>query len=212
MTAHLLEKIDWSRIDIDHSLEHSYKDFHAKGLDYLCLVRTPALTVKAYFFEGDAEVASEVVNPHDHRYPFMTQCYSGTIVNKRYRVPPCWDGESIGDECGPMYNVFHYRTPLLGGNGFEHIDAIPLQQYQTEYAPAGHRYWQNADEFHTIKVFERDTVIVIAQYADVVPEDEPTVMFSQAAEPPNLDGLYSKFKADQLVKRIGQLRELAGKL
>lgn len=73
-------------VHLDEILAHSFTDFHAKGLDYLCLLRSPEITVKAYFFEGDVASAPEVVVPHDHRYCFNTRvlgrCY--TSHSSRY--------------------------------------------------------------------------------------------------------------------------------
>lgn len=212
--THLLSDFAWGDIDIDQVVEHSYKDFHAKGLDYLCLSRSPEATLKVYFFaEGmDSQEVGEVVNPHDHRYDFLTQCLSGVIRNKWYRTPPCWDGESIGDECGPMYDVFEWRTPLLGGNGFTHIDCIPLQQHRHRDCRPGVPYFMHANELHTIQVMAPETCIAIHQYEDTVAVDQPTHTFARGSEPPDLSGLYTKFTADQVVKRLALLREMVDRL
>lgn len=211
----ILSDFGWNAIDVDTVIDNSYKDFHAKGLDYLCLHRSPELTLKAYFFaEGmESQKVGEVINPHDHRYNFLTQCFSGVIENQWYRPPPCWDGESIGDECGPMYDVYEWRTPLLGGTrvGFEYIDSIPLQRHRVSQFKTGQQYLMQAAEFHTIRVVERETCIVLRQYEDVVPADLPTHTFTQSSEPPSLDGLYNRFSADQAVKRIELLQGLAAK-
>lgn len=211
---HLLSDLNWNDLDIDTAVENSYKDFHSKGLDYLCLYRSPELTIKAYFFaEGmDSQEVSEVVNPHDHRYDFDTQCFSGVIRNKWYRFPPSWDGESIGDECGPMYTAFEWRTPLLGGDGFTHIDAVPLEQHRWRSYSPGERYYMHADELHTIEVLAPETCIVLAQYEDRVPVHHPTHTFTREATPPDISGLYNKFTADQAVKQLRLLQDLAGKL
>ena len=51
-------------LNIDNVIENSFKNFHAKGLDYICLSRTPQLTLKLYILDGDASESPEVVNPH----------------------------------------------------------------------------------------------------------------------------------------------------
>ena len=38
---------------IDDIQANSYRDFHAKGLDYLCIRRDLELTLKVYFFDGE---------------------------------------------------------------------------------------------------------------------------------------------------------------
>ncbi|OHU64016.1 hypothetical protein [Mycobacteroides chelonae] len=195
-------------LDMESVLENSYKDFHCKGFDYICLKRSPEYTLKAYFFEGDAQDASEVVNPHDHRYDFRTTCLSGEVTNKWFRVPPRWEGQSTGDKHGSMYNVFHYTTPLNGGSGFDLQGLVPLQIYQTRSVGRGGSYFMGFSEFHTIQITKPDTVLLLEQYTDEVPVGQPTLTFTQSAEPPNLSGLYNKFTADQAVKRIQQLHEL----
>ena len=59
-------------VSMEEVLANSFRDFHAKGLDYVCLKRRPSETVKLYFFDGDVSKLPEVVNPHDHRYDFST--------------------------------------------------------------------------------------------------------------------------------------------
>ncbi len=40
-------------MNIDDMLEHSFRNFHVKGFDYLYIKRTPEHTRKVYFFEGN---------------------------------------------------------------------------------------------------------------------------------------------------------------
>ena len=70
----------------------SFKDFHTKGFDYLCLKRTPH-TIKLYILDGDASKLPGVVNPHDHRYAFRTTVLCGEMVD--YRFIPNAGGERM---------------------------------------------------------------------------------------------------------------------
>jgi hypothetical protein len=207
--------VDWDSLDVDDVLANSYKDFHAKGMDYICLKRTPALTLKAYFFaEGmESQKLGEVVNPHDHRYDFVTQCYSGVIENRWYGNVFDWAADV------ELFNVFEYDTPLNGGSGFTQRGELwALERYRTDQFHPGETYQMRAAEFHTIRVAAPETVIVLAQYEDVVPVGQPTLTFvptgqgRKSLEPPSLKGLYSEFKADEVVNRLGILRELDRKL
>ncbi|WP_099021252.1 hypothetical protein [Mycolicibacterium palauense] len=191
-------------------LPNSYGDFHAKGLDYLCLYRSPGYTVKVYLFPDGMENQEygEVVNPHDHRYDFHTRCLSGVIENQWYRIPPCWDGESEGDECGQMYNVFAWDTPLLGGDGFRYMDRVPLQRNEVRQFPKGQTYYMSAEEYHTIRVVEPETAILLVQYEDVIPVGLPTLTFTQSDKAPSIDGLYSGFTADQALDKLQLLKDL----
>src|SRR5688572_15069132 len=89
-------------------LENSYRNFHVKGADYLCLRRSPEHTCKIYFFDGDVRHLPEVVFPHDHRYAFDTHILSGRLSNSLYERDPR----------GEVFNHFNWHTPLLGGSGF----------------------------------------------------------------------------------------------
>ncbi|QSM01093.1 hypothetical protein SEA_NANOSMITE_48 [Mycobacterium phage Nanosmite] len=208
----LLADIVWEDLDVDELLDHSYKDFHAKGLDYVCLHRDEGLTLKAYFFADgmESQKLGEVINPHDHRYHFTTQLMSGVIHNKWYR---CADPNRFGDlgvGNAHWYNIFEWMTPLNGGNGFTRDgDSVLLTNDRTvTLTRPGAQYYMFAHELHTISVGARETCIVLAQYDDVVPLEYPTHTFTQADEPPSLQGLYTEFKADELVARINLLREL----
>ncbi|RWB95585.1 MAG: hypothetical protein EOQ56_27950 [Mesorhizobium sp.] len=173
---------------------HSFKNFHVKGFDYLCLKRTSEHTRKVYFFDGNVSQLPEVVNPHDHRYDFMTTVLSGVMSNSVYEV----------DDKGKVYNEFAWDTPLNGGAGFTWQKEIRLLERQRfAYRPGDH-YHMDADELHTIRMHAEGTVIVLDQYADKMPIGQPTRTFMQEKQAPNLDGLYEKFTADQLLVRMEQ--------
>lgn len=44
--------------DMAEVLANSYRDFHAKGLDYICLKRSFKETLKLYFFDGDSSCST----------------------------------------------------------------------------------------------------------------------------------------------------------
>ena len=203
--------LELDHLDIDTVVDNSFKDFHAKGVDYVCLERTPGLTLKAYFFETGMQDASEVVNPHDHRYAFLTQCLSGAIRNRWYSE--CKWRDWIPPQ-SKRYKVFNWSTPLLGGNGFSPAGETVLRETGAiTYTPnsAQKCYYMAADELHTIQVMQPETCILLAQYEDVIPDWQPTRTFTQTAEPPDLSGLYGKFTADEVVKRIELLKQLTEK-
>jgi hypothetical protein len=188
-----------TQIDLDEVLAHSFRDFHAKGLDYVCLRRSPTLTHKLYFLDGDVAKLPEVINPHDHRYPFGTWVVAGRSQN-------VWYDEGIGR----TFNRFRYRTPLNGGVGFEWDGEVAIRELARGDYVAGTSYRMRADEIHTIRMLENETVLFLAQYEDVVPIGMPTKTFSLAAQPPSLDGLYGRFTADQLRDRLRRFSERTG--
>lgn len=194
----LLDLFDWNRLDMEDVLANSYRDYHAKGLDYICLQRKPFLTIKAYFFEDRMAELPEVVCPHDHRYDFTTECVSGAVLNKWYTTET---------RLGPAQHFFEYNwdTPLNGGGGFSGGQPAWLWgDGQITYTP-GQMYRMTYQQIHTLQVLEPQTCIVVFQYTTL--NDGPTRTFC-AGDPPPINDLYNRFTADQVVKRISLLREL----
>ncbi len=190
-------------MDISEIIEHSYKNFHAKGLDYICLHRSPELTVKVYFFDGDMRKLPEVVAPHDHRYAFDTLVLAGVVSNSLYHRAMPKAGSYAGN-----YQEFEYRTPLNGGNGFAWKQEARLALYGCREYRRGESYGMDAEEVQTIAIHAPQTALLLRQYEDVVPRDQPTSCFLHDKQVPNLSGLYSKFRPDEVIARM----QLIGRL
>lgn len=169
----------------------SIKDYHVKGFDYICLHRSPDLTVKLYFFDGDINQMSEVVNPHDHRYDFDTHVITGSFT----------DFSFVEDDDGEVFQKFKYRTPLLGGNGFTWNDEVKLKKVSEVTTKKGGSLTHDAEDFHTIRINEKDTVLCLLQYSDK-PNLESTWTFTNEKQAPDLNGLYTKFTTDQIMTRL----------
>lgn len=187
--------------DIETIAANSFRNFHAKGLDYLCLQRSAMLTVKAYFYESADGRCPEIVSPHDHRYPFSTAVLSGRIGHFRYEEVGRFPGGS------GVYQKFNWRTPLNGGSGFEWQQTARLKRRSIESYSKGESYWCDAAEVHTISILEPGTTLLLFQHADIVPLGEPTVTFVHGLErePPSLSGLYDRMSVDHARKLISRL-------
>ena len=188
---------------IEMMVENSFKNFHVKGFDYLCLKRTPEHTRKVYFFDGNVSHLPDVVSPHDHRYDFKTTILCGHMSNSHY-VPD--------DEYGEVFNEFEYRTPLNGGDGFTFKKEIRLREYRREFFIPHQVYLMQAPEFHTIRMHKEGTIIMLDQYRDVVPVDAPTKTFIGSRKAPDLNGLYEKFTPDEIIDRYSKIQPLLEKL
>lgn len=203
--------IDIDNLDIDHVIANSFKRFHVPSIDYICLKRTEDDTIKLYFFEDAAVQSSEVVNPHWHRYDFRSTAITGEVENIWYER-----GLSSRAIDNPMrYERFDYRTPLLGGDGFTHRGSEYLYRKKAEvvgdYWPSK-SYFMRFDEIHTINILQPETCLMLHQFRDMVPAGIPTETFMRTGDPPNLnDGLYEKFTADEVIKKLKWLNEKVGK-
>lgn len=190
-------------------LDQSYKNFHAKGLDYLCLKRTPEHTIKVYFFDGDADLSAlpEIVMPHDHRYAFDTTVVAGAASNLVQARCGEFDG-SI------RYHAFDWDTPLNGGGGFsyrgpEHLTVPVALDYGR-----GDSWKSRHSEIHTLRIRRAGTILRLDQWADVVPVGVPTQTFKLATddrepERPETAGLYEKMDHDYAMCRLRQFQEAA---
>ncbi|QUT07889.1 hypothetical protein KFK14_11170 [Sphingobium phenoxybenzoativorans] len=194
--------------DLDTIAANSFRNFHAKGLDYLCLHRSPELTIKAYFYDVAGALTPEVVNPHDHRYPFSTHVLAGASEHLRYYI------SNHTPEAN--YECFHWRTPLLGGDGFQYLYPIWLAMSSHQRHRAGGKYasyWCDAEEIHTIRITQPDTILLLYQHEDVV-GDNPTMTFvpvESGKEPPALAGLYDRMPLSVAESRLKQFRAALAK-
>lgn len=184
-------------VTMDEVIANSFRDFHCKGFDYICLRRSPTETVKLYFFDGDVSKLPEIVNPHDHRYNFDTYCIAGGVENILF----CRDGH------GQAYSRFDYRTPLNGGSGFSYAGGDVLRIVHRRSFEPGQMYSLGFKHVHTIRMVESETVIALVQFEDQVGIGRPTSTWTRDGEPPSLDGLYNRFNADTIRTRLARLKE-----
>jgi hypothetical protein len=202
--------------DIETICANSYRNFHTRGFDYLCLSRTPELTRKVYFFEGDLHDLPELVMPHDHRYPFVTTVLAGAVRNKLFwglNVEPARELAKMYEEQTQLFDHFEYRTPLNGGDGFSWVGERRLWSDERPFHQTRGDHWRSsASAIHTLDIRCEGTVIMLEQLADVVPLDQPTNAYRRVGDrtPPSLDGLYDRMTPDHARKRINQFLDLVG--
>lgn len=197
---------------IDHMIENSYKNFHVKGFDYLCLKRSPHRTEKVYFFDGDVAHMPEVVNPHDHRYNFETQVLAGTMSDSSYRLLTELYRKKPTRGKVQAYHQHKWYTPLNGGDGAEYVRDVFLHEFRRIMMNQADRLRTNATNIHTIRIHSDQCVLKLVQYSDVLPLDMPTRLFMAEKQGPNLNGLYERMDADHCIKRYEQYCDLEMKL
>lgn len=188
-------------------LNQSYRNFHAKGLDYLCLKRSSEHTIKVYFFDGDADLSAlpEIVMPHDHRYNFRTVCIAGEVSNLEQSRCANFSGSD-------RYESFLWDTPLNGGAGFRHEgEAFLTHPHRSDYR-AGEAWASSFDTIHTLRIGRTGTIIRLDQYADVVPVGTPTRTYRPASvagdiAAPELAGLYEAMTPAYAAGRMLQYRD-----
>lgn len=181
----------------------SYRNFHAKGVDYICLHRSPEITIKAYFFDGPVIGLQEVVCPHDHRYDFATEVLAGGVDNA------VWQEVSLQhNNRGEVHARFAFHTPLNGGVGFTFEEEVRLRLLGTQPYRPGCRHMAGFDTIHTLANVLPSTVLLLWQYAAAIPPSWPSHAYCRHREPPSLSGLYDRHKSDSVIVRLRQIETL----
>lgn len=177
-------------------LDDSYTDFHAPGVNYLCLSRTPRLTIKLY--ELPPTDGKQIVSPHNHAYNFDSVLLDGCVSNITYYELEEDDRESYDQ----IVYKRTFRSKLNCGSGFatESIKCrIALRRGQAYMYKYDH-YYTSTEDIHTLIVRE-PSLLFISQYEDIKTE---TSVYTNTPESPSLEGLYKKMtkeKAYQLLTK-----------
>lgn len=190
-------------LSMEEVVANSFRDYHVRGFDYLCLKRHPKETVKVYFFDGDVSKLPEIVHPHDHRYDFRTAVLCGRSQNVWYEEA---SEASIKAGASKRFEKFAFDTPLVGGIGFTHVGQADLIESARASYQAGQWYAMGHREVHTIRMLENETVLALVQYEDRV-TDRPTATFTRHREPPSLEGMYKRFTPDGIRDKLRVLAE-----
>ncbi len=179
MFDNLMESIYWPE-----AAENSYVNFHAVGVSYLSLLRTERLTVKLYMFQNvEHNEQGYMVHPHTHGYNFNHRTMVGSITNHKFIL-------TDQDE----WNLHTFMTPLNGGAGLTKIMPCGLTEVRADTHKAGHGYYLDHEEIHTISFSGDYAAAVLLQYHDINPGG-PTVMFApRGVDPDCSSGLYERME------------------
>ena len=187
MFDNLLASIDW-----DEAAEHSYSNFHVRGLSYLNLLRSDRLTVKLYtFYQVKHNSQGFLVYPHTHGYNFSHRTMAGKIMNHRFALTEL----AHPDEREAYWNLYTFQTPLNGGAGLTKVMPCGLTELEPRLLPPGGSYYLDHEEIHTLSVATDYAAALLIQYHDVSP-GSPTVMFAPHDVIPDCSsGLYHRMNA-----------------
>lgn len=183
--------------DVATIRKNSFRNFHAKGVDYLCLHRTPELTVKLYCFDPETLVCGGpddlVVNPHSHGYNFSTYVLQGSVTNIEY-------AQSL-DKMHTAWHETKYRSRLKGAAALTYggVKWLAISRLSTYWA--GEHYEFDHDQIHSIRVSPiMPTVLLLFQHADQ-PKDH-TLLYTQTRKLPEFAGLYTPWTEEAIVTAL----------
>jgi len=188
---------------------NSYAAFHQPGADYVCLLRTPRLTVKLYHFDpkrykpvGDAWGRPVAVNPHTHRYAFQTVVLQGELTNVLYRA-------NASSEMR-RHDMFMFETGL-GGDGKPKMSGpvdVFLSTWKWQTLRPGDSYDCRPHEIHSVIPHAwLPTTLALFQHADVA---DHSSLF--ATSEVSFDGLYQPLSEERAKDIIAQAKRATGNL
>lgn len=199
-----------STINPDFSRRNSFEGYHTKGLDYLCLFRSPRLTVKAYLtdpweFTGtdlgmmdiDGWDGTGVVNPHDHLYPFTQFLIAGEATNVRF-------SRSTNATYQRQFMLRQWDPVKRQMIGDEVETALEVEDVQRLTMP-GDAYYLGRGAVHTISLprGQRNILVTLQQQSS---HERPGSVFYRPGRPPYVTpDLYRPMGAAKFALLLGHL-------
>jgi hypothetical protein len=134
----MLHELLWSA-DPAQCLTNSFRNYHARGVDYLCLLRNNRLTVKVYIMRGTEIKGNDfgwLVWPHNHRYTFESWTIAGEVEHRRFEI-----GQGTG------WWMYHYEAEVR-----KPTRSFPVALIETnmEVLKVGDHFAMGPNEIHTI--------------------------------------------------------------
>lgn len=184
-------------------INNSSVNHHAPGLDYACLERYASgdYTLKLYDLRGTAK-RTWLVNPHNHRYNFRTHVISGQVSNSMFN--------EVSSSSSRCYRSYLYNPFKDEGERFKKGREINLRRSAVRSSTSlpGQSYDMDHKEIHTILDNAADSMIVIQQYEDCIPDDQPTMTYVPILKKEKIDlsGLYGKMSEERYVEILKQAK------
>ena len=162
-------------INLTEALETSFLDYHAKGMHYLCLKRTPELTLKLYLIEPDHQPADRkrgwLVMPHNHAYAFEQVVLAGSINQILFKV----------DENAKKKDFFRLWWNPQARMGSAFVPTMVGLRSRSEWIGVRRGYAMRTDQVHTIAA-RRDEPTLLLSYQHHDEEAVRTAVYSSLPE------------------------------
>ena len=142
---------------------------HANGMDYLCLQRNDRVTLKLYLIrEPVNNNGGFLINPHSHRYSFMSSVLAGSLQHILFREGPTVKGKQWRKS---TYYADRPEGQRAVPDGVVGLDVISRRKYVP--ADGMDSYFVGPEEIHTLQIIgEGVTMIGLIQHADVSDRSE----------------------------------------
>ncbi len=195
--------IKFIELSLEHNLkymvENSIKDFHFKGLNYICLQFMPHLTIRLYIIEPSQPVDTLNVNIHNHLYDSQMLVLQGSVKNTVYRKVE-----------GHEYFHYYLTSALCPTNEskkikLESLGKCGLEKEQSIYLLPGETHFQSHSEIHNVQNnVEVWTSFMIFEFPTVKMN---SVLFSKKdfGNTISTEKCYNKYTEEEIIGLVGGL-------
>jgi len=148
--------------NIDYMVDNSIKDFHFKGLNYICFQFAGNLTIRLYVIEPSEPVDTANVNIHNHLYDSQILMLVGKLKNNVYRRVD-----------GDVYNQYFLTSALAPTNKdrkikLDFLGRCDLECVQSIELLSGDTHFQDHTEIHNVyNDTTRLTAFMVFEYPTV---------------------------------------------
>jgi predicted metal-dependent enzyme (double-stranded beta helix superfamily) len=188
--------------NLPYILEHSIKDFHTPGFNYICFMFSPTLTIRLYIIEPSKPMDTSKINIHNHLYDSQILVLQGSITNNVYR--------ETSDVNMPAYHHYHLTSALHPDNKekqikLENLGIVHLQRYGYMVLEPGDTHFQPHDEIHNVyNDVTQKTAFMVWEYPTV---KEHSTLYSTKEYGTTLPtpGAYNRFTEAEVTKLLTDL-------
>jgi hypothetical protein len=173
-----------AEMDLVEMMNHSVMNHIIDGMHYLCLHRSPKVTLKLYLIERDSnDFSGFLLHPHTHRYAFDTVVLAGELDEIKF-------GEREGGEWDR--HVYHTET-----RSFRPAATAGLVPHATRHRRGSH-YFNSTSDIHTLRAVTVGEPVLLGlhQFQDMesrsnlfLPAGRPEAMKFSQSRRPSLDDM-----------------------
>lgn len=168
--------------NLDHLVEHSIKNFHFPGLNYVCFQFTPTQTIRLYIVQPKDDLDTTNVNIHNHLYDSQLLVLRGAITNTVWKLDH--------DPDAPLFNIYaltsalcphnpskRIKLELIARRGLQPVSMKVLRPGDTHFQPHTeiHNVANHPSELTAFMVFEfptvkeRSRIFTLRDFGDTIP-------------------------------------------
>lgn len=186
--------------NMQYILENSIKDFHFKGLNYICFQFNEHLTIRLYIISPtNSPVDTSNVNIHNHLYDSQILVLSGQITNNVFK-------KIAGDQ----YHHYYLTSALHPDNvekkiKLQNLGRVNLELEKMIILSPGDTHFQDAEEIHNVlNDVTQLTAFMVFEYPTV---KNNSILFSRkdyGDTIPTKD-VYNKYTEEEIVDLVSQV-------